>query len=139
MVKLQKTSPQLRSTRHLSNPFDCILKRIWELASFGGFCCSFCMSLFCICPRGFYSCNLDIWSPSLYLQLGCGMENWSHAWLQGWRWPVYYMADGMSLIRSPAWWCEEPTMNYLRASIEDISFAQEELYSNLSDLLLWLF
>lgn len=60
MVKLQKTSPQLRSTRHLSNPFDCILKRIWELASFGGFCCSFCMSLFWICPRGFYSCNLDI-------------------------------------------------------------------------------
>jgi hypothetical protein len=45
----------------------------------------------------------------------------------------------MSLIRSPAWWCGERTMNYLRASIEGMFFAQEELYSNLSDLLFWLF
>ncbi len=109
IVKLQKTSPQLPSTRHLSNPFDCILKRIWERASFGGFCCSFCMSLFCICLRGFYSCNLDIWSPSLFLQLGCGMEIWSHAykveddlyirWQMVCLWSVLQLGD----VGNPQW------------------------------------
>jgi hypothetical protein len=58
--KAAKDFPTVTQYRHLSNPFDCMLKRIWELASFGKFCCSFCMSLFCICPRGFCSCNLDI-------------------------------------------------------------------------------